>query len=49
MAGLARNWDLLDCAKLATAAAAIVATGLGSGANLVSFDETVKAAELAAR
>lgn len=43
IAGLARDWDLLDCAKLATATAAIVATGLGSGANLVSFEETVGA------
>ena len=43
IAGLVRNWDLLDCAKLATATAAIVATGLGSGANLVSFEETVTA------
>ncbi|WP_035696356.1 carbohydrate kinase family protein, partial [Bradyrhizobium liaoningense] len=43
IAGLVRDWDLLNCAKLATATAAIVATGLGSGANLVSFDETVKA------
>ncbi|MDA9532392.1 carbohydrate kinase family protein [Bradyrhizobium sp. CCBAU 25338] len=43
IAGLVRDWDLLDCAKLATATAAIVATGLGSGANLVSFEETVKA------
>jgi sugar/nucleoside kinase (ribokinase family) len=43
IAGLARDWDLLDCARLATATAAIVATGLGSGANLVSFEETVKA------
>jgi sugar/nucleoside kinase (ribokinase family) len=43
IAGLARDWDLLDCAKLATATAAIVATGLGSGANLVSFEDTVHA------
>ncbi|CCE10591.1 PfkB domain protein [Bradyrhizobium sp. STM 3843] len=43
IAGLVRDWDLLDCAKLATATAAIVATGLGSGANLVSFEETVRA------
>ena len=43
IAGLVRDWDLLDCARLATATAAIVATGLGSGANLVSFEETVKA------
>ncbi|WP_342712302.1 sugar kinase [Bradyrhizobium sp. B124] len=43
IAGLVRNWDLLDCAKLATATAAIVATGLGSGANLASFEDTVRA------
>jgi sugar/nucleoside kinase (ribokinase family) len=43
IAGLVRDWDLLDCAKLATATAAIVATGLGSGANLVSFEDTIKA------
>ena len=43
IAGLVRDWDLLDCAKLATATAAIVATGLGSGANLVSFEDTVRA------
>lgn len=43
IAGLVRDWDLLDCARLATATAATVATGLGSGANLVSFEETVKA------
>jgi sugar/nucleoside kinase (ribokinase family) len=43
IAGLVRDWDLLDCAKLATATAAIVATGLGSGANLVSFEDTVQA------
>ena len=43
IAGLVRDWNLLDCARLATATAAIVATGLGSGANLVSFEETVEA------
>jgi len=43
IAGLVRDWDLLDCAKLATATAAIVATGLGSGANLVSFEDTMQA------
>jgi sugar/nucleoside kinase (ribokinase family) len=43
IAGLVRNWDLLDCARLATATAAIVATGLGSGANLVSFEDTIHA------
>lgn len=43
IAGLVRGWDLLDCARLATATSAIVATGVGSGANLVSFEETVHA------
>lgn len=43
IAGLVRDWDLLDCARLATATAAIVATGLGSGANLVSFEDTIHA------
>jgi sugar/nucleoside kinase (ribokinase family) len=43
IAGLVRGWDLAECARLATATAALVATGLGSGANLISFDETVRA------
>ncbi|MEJ5021510.1 sugar kinase [Ochrobactrum vermis] len=43
IAGLVRDWDVEDCAKLATATSAIVATGLGSGANLVSFEKTVEA------
>jgi sugar/nucleoside kinase (ribokinase family) len=43
IAGLSRGWELVECAKLATATAALVATGLGSGANVVSFDETVRA------
>jgi sugar/nucleoside kinase (ribokinase family) len=43
IAGLVHDWDLLDCAKLATATAAIVATGLGSAANLVSFEDTIHA------
>ncbi|WP_198155142.1 carbohydrate kinase family protein [Candidatus Burkholderia verschuerenii] len=43
IASLVRDWDLRECAKLATATAAIVATGLGSGTNLVSFDDTVRA------
>jgi sugar/nucleoside kinase (ribokinase family) len=42
IAGLVHDWDLRDCARLATATSAIVATGVGSGANLVSFDETVR-------
>ncbi|MCP5266031.1 MAG: sugar kinase [Burkholderiaceae bacterium] len=43
IAGLAMEWDLPECAKLATATGAIVATGLGSGANLRSLDDTVRA------
>ncbi len=43
IAGLARDWDLADCARLATATAALVATGLGSGACIRSFDDTVQA------
>jgi len=43
IAGLVRDWDVEDCARLATATSAIVATGLGSGANLVSFEKTVEA------
>ena len=43
IAGLVRGWELAECARLATATAALVATGLGSGANLISFDETVRA------
>ena len=43
IAGLVRGWELSACARLATATAALVATGLGSGANLVSFDDTVQA------
>ncbi len=43
IAGLVRDWDLKDCARLATATAALVATGLGSGANVTSFDDTVRA------
>lgn len=43
IAGLVKNMDLRECARLATATAAIVATGVGSGANLVSFEKTVEA------
>jgi sugar/nucleoside kinase (ribokinase family) len=42
IAGLVRDWDLRECARLATATAAIVATGLGSGTNLVSFENTIE-------
>jgi len=40
---LAKGWDLADCARFATATAALVATGLGSAANVRSFEETVQA------
>ncbi len=43
IAGLVKNMELRECARLATATAALVATGVGSGANLVSFEETVAA------
>lgn len=43
IAGLHRGWDLEQCGRFAAATAAIVATGLGSNANLKSFDETVEA------
>ena len=43
IAGLVRDFPLEECARLATATAALVATGLGSGANVVSFEETIAA------
>lgn len=41
--GLVRGWDLAESARFASAAAALVATGLGSAAHLKSFDDTVHA------
>lgn len=38
IAGLARGWDLERSARLATAAGALVATGLGSDAGIVDFE-----------
>ena len=43
IAGLHHGWDLERCGRLATAVSALVATGLGSSANLVSFEETLAA------
>lgn len=45
IAGLARDLDLEGCAYLATAAASLVATGLGSDAGIVSFEATQRLAE----
>jgi sugar/nucleoside kinase (ribokinase family) len=40
--GLLRGWDLVECARLGTAAAGLVIQGLGSDAGIVDFDHTVK-------
>ncbi len=40
--GLLRGWDLVECARLGTAAAGLVIQGLGSDAGIVEFDHTVK-------
>ena len=39
--GLLKGWDIVDCARLGTAAAGLVITGLGSDAGIVDFDQTV--------
>ncbi|MCA9877532.1 MAG: sugar kinase [Thermomicrobiales bacterium] len=41
IAGLLRGWELGDCARLGTAAAGLVITGLGSDAGIVDFEQTV--------
>ncbi|MFT4037011.1 MAG: sugar kinase [Thermomicrobiales bacterium] len=41
IAGLLRGWDIVECAKLGTAAAGLVITGLGSDAGIVDFEQTV--------
>lgn len=41
--GLSHGWDLERCGRFATAVSAIVATGLGSNAKLVSFEATLAA------
>ncbi len=42
-AALARGWDMEDACRFATATSALVATGLGSDAGVVGFEETVAA------
>ena len=39
--GLRRGWDLVDCARLGTAAAGLVIGGLGSDAGIVDLDQTL--------
>lgn len=41
--GLAKDMDIEDCARFATACGALVATGLGSDAGIIDFDTTMKA------
>ena len=43
LAGLKQGWDLESSGRLATAAAALVATGLGSDAGIVSLEQTIAA------
>ncbi|MDR3375740.1 MAG: sugar kinase [Ancalomicrobiaceae bacterium] len=42
IAGLHHGWDIETSARFATACGALVATGLGSDAGIVNFDETEK-------
>lgn len=41
--GLHHGWDIEQCGRFATAVSAIVATGLGSNAKLISFEATLDA------
>lgn len=41
--GLSKDMDLESCARFATTCGALVATGLGSDAGIVNFEETIKA------
>ena len=43
IAGLAKGFDLEECGHLAAASASLVASGLGSDAGIVSFEETMEA------
>lgn len=45
IAGLNRGWELERACRLATAAAGLVATGLGSDAGIVDFERTAELAE----
>jgi sugar/nucleoside kinase (ribokinase family) len=40
--GLRRGWDLIECARFGSAAAALVITGLGSDAGIVDFAHTMQ-------
>jgi len=40
--GLSHGWDIEQSMKLATAASALVATGLGSDAGIINFEKTVE-------
>jgi sugar/nucleoside kinase (ribokinase family) len=40
--GLRRGWELVECARFGTAAAALVIQGLGSDAGIVDFDHTLQ-------
>jgi sugar/nucleoside kinase (ribokinase family) len=42
IAALQRGYDLENCARFASAASGLVATGLGSDAGIVSFDDTLE-------
>ncbi len=42
MVGLTKGWDLAKSAKLGSAAASLVISGLGSDAGIVDLDQTVK-------
>jgi len=42
IAGLNQDWDMETCARFAQAAAGLVATGLGSDAGIVSFEDTLE-------
>lgn len=39
--GLLKGWDLVECARLGTAAAGLVISGLGSDAGIVDLDQTI--------
>lgn len=39
--GLLRGWDLVECARLGTAASGLVITGLGSDAGIIDLDQTL--------
>jgi sugar/nucleoside kinase (ribokinase family) len=42
IAGLGKGWGVIEAARLGSACGSLVASGLGSDAGIVNFDETVK-------